>query len=585
MPEAVALSSTASNNTCTHPVLPTTPPTTPPTETTPPAEDSNRPGPPRAKPRTFLFIDARSDLPQNQGQKQAYLLKKYHRNRKQVAIDRLKSSKDVPFDRRGLKCEATSHKKNGRAECDDPICACKDADSRELNVRSKALPVRDFLGQSYIDPFGVTGVEMSDSMNLYFHHFRYHTTAACYPLDSVRISMGWWQKAITQPALLRALLFFTAGHQATLESNNGISQTAQKSLRDSLQLRGGALQTLNDIMRDPIKAVAESTTLVVASLVAMEAVGANFVALDAHQQGLKRLVHMIGSLDVLDHFTLSKIYQSDVKSAALRNTRPIFTISRKWRDEILPTRTNKGLPLPKSLSYLGCSFFTSPWSCRLDPTMIAFLQIAQRLILHYETAQLYPEVIQPTDNDPFLIFEHQLLSTQYTTPTTPNPKSTAAIAVKNEPDHHELTVQSISPLNEPLRLTLIIYLNFRIWHFQCFPFMSHMVTHLQHALIPLYKQIESTAPTLLFWILFVGGMASQGYKCHGWFVNGLIDLVKPEKLDLGEWEDAKSLLEGFFYTRQAWSGEELDADLWNEVLLKAAYPYIAPRPRVQVFAV
>jgi hypothetical protein len=82
--------------------------------------------------------------------------------------------------------------------------------------------------------------------------------------------MGWWQKAITQPALLRALLFFTAGHQATLESNNGISQAAQTSLRDSLQLRGGALQTLNNIMRDPVKAVAESTTLVVASLVAME---------------------------------------------------------------------------------------------------------------------------------------------------------------------------------------------------------------------------------------------------------------------------------------------------------------------------
>lgn len=202
--------------------------------------------------------------------------------------------------------------------------------------------------------------------------------------------------------------------------------------------------------------------------------------------------------------------------------------------------------------------------------MIAFLRIAQRLILHYETAQLYPEVIQPTDNDPFLIFEHQLLSTHYTTPTTPISTIRAKTVDQAAADYHELTVQSKSPLNEPLRLTLIIYLNFRIWHFQCFPFMSHMVTHLQKALIPLYKQIESTAPTLLLWILFIGGMASQGYKCHGWFVNGLIELVKPEKLDLCEWEEAKSILEGLFYTRQTWSGEELDMDLWNEVLLKAA---------------
>ncbi|CEN60498.1 hypothetical protein ASPCAL02935 [Aspergillus calidoustus] len=393
--------------------------------------------------------------------------------------------------------------------------------------------------------------------------------------------MGWWQKAITQPALLRALLFFTAGHQATLESNNGISQAAQTSLRDSLQLRGGALQTLNNIMRDPVKAVAESTTLVVASLVAMEAVGANFVALEAHQQGLKRLIPLCGDLDVFDHFTLSKVYQSDVKSAALRNTRPIFTISRKWRNEILPLSTKEGLSLPKSLSRLGCSFFSSPWSSQLDPTMIASLRVAQRLILHYETAQVHPEIIQSTDNDPFLIFEHQLLSTSYSIPATRGQDSAHDGADSN----NELSAEHPSILNEPLRLSLIIYLNFRIWHFQCFPFMNHMVSNLQRTLSPLYAELQSTAPTLLFWILFIGGMASQGYKCHSWFVNGLIALVTPEQLDLGDWDDAKAVLEGFFYTKQHWSGEQLDGDLWNEVLLKAAYPYIAPRPRVQVFAI
>ncbi|KAL2825241.1 hypothetical protein BJY01DRAFT_230237, partial [Aspergillus pseudoustus] len=529
------------------------------------SKPTHRPGPDRGKPpTTFLFIDVRSDIPEKQAQKQAYLLKKFHRNKKQVAIDRLKLSKQSPSAQNRVPSSATTQQQPGHLRGTDPGCACNRDTSRDLAVKSKRWPVKDLLGQSYIDPFNVTGVEMGDSLNLYFHHFRYHTTAACYPLDSVRISMGWWQKAITQPALLRALLFFTAGHQATLESNNGISQTAQKSLRDSLQLRGGALQTLNDIMRDPIKAVAESTTLVVASLVAMEAVGANFVALEAHQQGLKRLMHLIGSLDGFEHFTLSKVYQSDVKSAALKNTRPIFTISPKWRDEILPMRTNEGLPLPESLSRLGCAFFTSPWSSQLDPTIIAFLRIAQRLILHYETAQTYPEVIQPTDNDPFLILEHQLLSTPYTnTISIPNP------GAGSDAEHQSLG-PAISFLNEPLRLTLIIYLNLRIWHFQCFPFMNYMVTNLQNTLTPVYEHLQSTAPTLLFWIMFIGGMASQGYTCHSWFVNGLIELVKPERLDLSDWETkTRPVLEGFFYTRQAWSGEELDGDLWNEVLLKA----------------
>jgi hypothetical protein len=30
---------------------------------------------------------------------------------------------------------------------------------------------------------------------------------------------------------------------------------------------------------------------------------------DAHMKGLKRLVHLMGGLDTLDHMTLSKIYQ------------------------------------------------------------------------------------------------------------------------------------------------------------------------------------------------------------------------------------------------------------------------------------
>jgi hypothetical protein len=249
--------------------------------------------------------------------------------------------------------------------------------------------------------------------------------------------------------------------------------------------------------------------------------------------------------------------------------------------------------------------------------MAAFLRVAQQLILHYETAQIYPEIIQVTDNDPFLIFEHQLLSISYSSPATGGQDK--------PPDEAEpcygLRSRFPSVINEPLRLTLIIYLNFRIWHFQCFPFMNHMVSNLQRTLIPIYDELQATAPTLLFWILFIGGMASQGYRCHGWFVNGLIELVKPELLDLGEWDDAKAVLEGFFYTKQDWSGEELDGDLWNEVLLKAACeylffpplfiysghlylsflqscwiiflgtdwfaadPYIAPRPRAQVFAV
>lgn len=85
------------------------------------------------------------------------------------------------------------------------------------------------------------------------------------------MSIWWWQKAITQPALLQALLFLSAGHKAALECNSEVSMTAvQKSIKDSVRLRGDALGTLSHILQDPIKAIGESNTLIVASLLAIE---------------------------------------------------------------------------------------------------------------------------------------------------------------------------------------------------------------------------------------------------------------------------------------------------------------------------
>ncbi|KAL3462457.1 hypothetical protein BJX64DRAFT_259176 [Aspergillus heterothallicus] len=518
---------------------------------------------------TFLFIDSQADHATNKQlrhQKQGFLLKNYHRRKKQASIQRLKAPskttaaapRAIPTNRLQIKYSAseqlTSDDSDSTREHDGW------ADEREVltasrnqsTLRSEMWSLRAFLSQGYVDPFAASAVKMTDSMNLYFHHFRIHTIAACYPLDATRMSQWWWQKAITQPALLQALLFLTAGHQATLESSNGVSsRVIQKSMRDSLHLRGDTLKTLNKIMMDPVRAVAESTTLVVASLVAIEAVDANMEAHDAHMKGLKRLVHLMGGLDTLDHMTLSKIYQSDVKSACLYNTRPVFPVSARWRSEILQDSRlflkRDALDTPKDLASLGTSFFAAPWYHTVDPTMKLFLQVMQRLIVYYEHAQRNPSTVMPTDNDLFLVMEHQLLSARYSTATNPN---------------------------EPLRHTLIIYLNLRVWHFQSFPFMQYMVEYLQQSLVVSFAYLQSQTPELLFWILVIGTLASQGYKCHRWYLSRLIEMAG--RLGVREWEEATGVLGGYFYTEQA-SEKRAEEDLWNEVLLKASYSYIAPK--------
>ncbi|KAL2841754.1 hypothetical protein BJY01DRAFT_249422 [Aspergillus pseudoustus] len=554
----------------------TSPPSSASTRSTPiegvlePASLPYRPSEPAKPATTFLFIDSQADHATNKklrNQKQGFLLKNYHRRKKQASIQRLKAPKstpsaDVPTTNRLQIAYSTSE----RSTSDDPDATGEHdgwADEREVSgrnpsaLRSEMWSLKAFLSQGYVDPFAASAVKMTDSMNLYFHHFRIHTIAACYPLDATRMSQWWWQKAITQPALLQALLFLTAGHQATLESSSGVSsQVIQKSMRDSLHLRGDTLKTLNNIMMDPVRAVAESTTLVVASLVAIEAVDANMEAHGAHMKGLRRLVHLMGGLDKLDHMTLSKIYQSDVKSAALYNTRPVFPVSARWRSEILQDSrlflTGDALSTPKELATLGTSFFSAPWYATLDPSMKTFLQVMQRLIAYYEHAQLDPSTVMPTDNDLFLVMEHQLLSACYATADPTN-------------------------INEPLRHTLIIYLNLRVWHFQQFPFMQYMVEYLRASLIEAssYAYLRDEAPELLFWVLVIGSLASQGYKCHRWFLNGLSEVA--ERLGVREWGEARRVLDGYFYTEQV--GERrAEEDLWNEVRLKAAYDKAAAAP-------
>ncbi|EAW17372.1 uncharacterized protein NFIA_072870 [Aspergillus fischeri NRRL 181] len=491
---------------------------------------------------TFLFIDSQADNPQNPSinkQKQAFLLRNYHWKKKQASIARLKPSKPS----KPSPCLV-----HGGTSNFSPAYPW-DAIAEENEEFQSDCPQGTFNRVA----------KMSEmwSLKAYLSQVRIHTIASCYPLDSTRMSIWWWQRAISQPALLQALLFLTAGHHATLKSNNGVVSTAsEKSIKDSLRLRGNTLKTLNDILQDPIKAVAESTTLIVASLVAIEAVDANFEAVHAHMKGLKRLIHLLGGLDALDHMTISKIYQSDVKSAALQNSRPTFPMSARWRSEILQeftlSRSTEHLHVSKSLEALGNRFFAAPWYPTLDNTLKTFVQVLRRLIIYFEAAQQQPSIVLPTDNDLFLVFEHQLLSTVYETGTT--------------------------LLQEPLRLSLLIYLNLRIWHFQAFPFMQFMVEALRRSLVPAYGHAQSTAPDLLFWILFVGAMASQGYKCHPWFVSRLTEMTR--RLDLVEWEKARETLGGFFYTDQP--GERGAENLWNEVLLMESYPYIAPKPTSQV---
>ncbi|KAL3487461.1 hypothetical protein BJX62DRAFT_213506 [Aspergillus germanicus] len=387
----------------------------------------------------------------------------------------------------------------------------------------------------------------------------------------------WWQQGLSEPVIHLTLLVSAAGHKVAMDTINNVpSQELQRSMGQLLGIQRYTIKRLNFLLRDP-GVVAESTTLVVAALRAIEAISCNWDGVAAHTKGLNALIQIHGGLEQLDHQTLFQIYHSDIMYAALTNTTPARPLIARWRCEILQetnvfhSSSDLVSHLDHStrarLSMLGTSFFEAPWYYDLAGTMKALLCVSQRLIQYYEAGRLQPSPDVLTDNSLFLVLGHQLLSTRYP-------------ALSPAGESHSETVSCV--LDEPIRITLFIYLNMRIWNFQEYPIMQRLVNSLRDALlciviisptgfpVPLPApasvlfHVKNNAPDVVFWMLFIGAMASQGHSANtqSWFVHQLADLA--ELLELRDWEMAREFLGGFFFTDQP--GQQRGEELWKHIV-------------------
>jgi hypothetical protein len=84
-----------------------------------------------------------------------------------------------------------------------------------------------------------------------------------------------------------------------------------------------------------------------------------------------------------------------------------------------------------------------------------------------------------------------------------------------------------------------------------------------------FGYLQVTAPDLLFWILWMGGLASRGAECRTWFVENLRTVA--QQLGLVHWVAARIVLGEFFYTDQpGWQGEKVaEEELWRELVPEA----------------
>ncbi|KAL4884604.1 hypothetical protein BJY04DRAFT_232987 [Aspergillus karnatakaensis] len=525
----------------------------------------------RQRRSNFMFVDLQSDGVGTGSfgrRERRFVQKRFHQQQKQASIDRLRS-RAPPNIMQGNeeKARENERKKSPRVKSEKLV----------------SLPTSP--SQRYGDPFGTFAIPMTGKLWMYLHHYRVRIINCSYPFDASQMQVWWVQKAMTSPAMLQTCAFRAAEDKALVGAIQGTStDIIQKSIRDSIYYRMNAIKALNESLEDPAKSATHPTALLVSALVGNEAIGGNFNALLAHKEGLKTLVSMIGGLDDLEHLMLSTIYQGALMLAALQNTKPIFPLLQRFRDGIFHASNifqgeeirYHDCTIPPTLTSLGIRFTTAPWHTQLHPTLISHLEAFRRLIRHFEIGSLFPEVVAPTDNDLFVIIQHELLSTHYTHNDTP---------FDEVESRHNFT------LNEPLRLSLMIYLYTRVSNFQGLPILRFMVETFQKSLqVALAENLsplststlhnQPPALDLLFWLLFIGGMASQGHSSHAWFVSHVAHIAR--SLSLEDWTtQVRPLLGEFFYTdRPGYTDAE---DLWSEVtLLEGAFRYIAPKPRVFV---
>jgi len=95
--------------------------------------------------------------------------------------------------------------------------------------------------------------------------------------------------------------------------------------------------------------------------------------------------------------------------------------------------------------------------------------------------------------------------------------------------------------------------------------MDRLVARLHHSMEIVLQEMSQhdgskNASNAIFWVLYIGGVASGDRSEHEWFLAQLIEFS--DRLDIQSWECAEGILKDFLWTR---SWDRLGLLLWTEI--------------------
>ena len=230
------------------------------------------------------------------------------------------------------------------------------------------------------------------------------------------------------------------------------------------------------------------------------------------------------------------IISCDLMRGLINDTPVQLNKSWKWEFKVLRECSFLGDDCASlTSSFVGRRFFNSSWSSDLHPKLISSLRSIQKLVSLYENVSCSSWKQTRMDNDGLLLLDHELLSLAHD--------------------------RSLPAFQDTLRLAVLIYTVIRIRGFGGMPCANIFVSNLRKSLERSFASLQSTAPDLLLWILFIGSLGSRGRNCHDWFLLSLQEAAK--ELSLEKWDYAAVVLQEYFFVYRPSDGPV--KELWDSV--------------------
>ncbi|CEJ56777.1 hypothetical protein PMG11_02975 [Penicillium brasilianum] len=474
----------------------------------------------------FLWVDCQEGKSQNAAvarTTQAFLQTKYHKMRRKTQLQQLKAS---------MKALPPLQSPPVTTSTDETFL---EKDDYQLAVIQSNNRVHQCLQPKVEDILPAVSVRVKQSVDFYFDYFRAQGSRRWYPRCQSEMLNCILRQSFDRPSLMEVIVSMSAYDYAMnfkAQAPGASSQVVKRSLQDAYYIRSHVIRSIQASVDKPTEIISEAAVLIIGHLFVTEALEGNWDAVEAHGDGLRMIVEALGGVERIGEWPLANIYSCDPIRGLLRDCPPIFDIPKAFETQVLGALTERARPIRKRYPRLGTCFFKSPIHSRLK-MMIGSLQDV--ICIYEETLRLNTYLALPDHNAALLLSNR----------------------IHSMPFDYDL-----SPFNEAIRQTIMLYILTRIWEFQAS--VEGLVRNLRERLEEILGYLEKSAPDLLFWILFNGAFASAKFGCHAWFVSRLQSLAR--ELSLSEWEDVASLLEGFLFVRRVTN--ESAKEFWKEVMVE-----------------